>query len=152
MYFWSSTTSWLPTSETKRRRGTGFGCSAFWVRLGGQALVMIGRWYSTINQSQVTLVQPNDPKNLCAESLYPRPHGIVNWIVTSICHRQVRLTALSFYSAISQFKTCYSCNICFVGFDAVKTNTGQHQRSTFPLLWTWGKYQVALAVLKQLRH
>ena len=28
------------------RMGTSFGRSAFWDRSGGQALVMIGRWYS----------------------------------------------------------------------------------------------------------
>ena len=36
----------FPTSETCRRIGTSFGRSDVWDRLSGQALVMIGRWYS----------------------------------------------------------------------------------------------------------
>ena len=36
--------------------------------LGGQAVVMIGRWYSSIKEPQVEVVQPNDPRNRCAES------------------------------------------------------------------------------------
>ena len=95
------------------------------------------------------LVQSNDPRNLCAESLYPCSYGIGNWIVTSICHRQLRLTALSFHSVISRFKTNLTVTFLFVGFDAVKTNIRQHQGPTFPLLWTWGKCQVALAVLRK---
>ena len=35
-----------PTSKTLGRMGTNSGRSDFWDRLGGQALVMIGRWYS----------------------------------------------------------------------------------------------------------
>ena len=34
------------TPETLRGMGTSFWRSDFWDRLGGQALVMIGRWYS----------------------------------------------------------------------------------------------------------
>ena len=33
-------------SPPLRRMGTSFGRSAFWDRSGGQALVMIGRWFS----------------------------------------------------------------------------------------------------------
>ena len=33
-------------SPPRGRMGTGFGRSAFWVRSGGQAFVMIGRWFS----------------------------------------------------------------------------------------------------------
>ena len=80
------------------------------------------------------LVQPNGPRNLCAESLHLCIYGIVNWIVIFICHWQVGLTALSFHSAISRFKTNLTCVTFFEGFDAVKTNIGQHQRPTFPLL------------------
>ena len=36
----------LPTSKTQVRMGTTFGRSGFWGRLGGQTVVMIGRWYS----------------------------------------------------------------------------------------------------------
>ena len=34
------------TSETLGRMGTSFACSDFWDCLGGQVLVLIGRWYS----------------------------------------------------------------------------------------------------------
>ena len=34
------------TSETLGRMATNFGSSDFWDSLGGQALDMIGRWYS----------------------------------------------------------------------------------------------------------
>lgn len=45
----------------------------FWNCLGGQPLVLIGQWYpkATINQSQLTLVYPNNPRNRCPEGLYP---------------------------------------------------------------------------------
>ena len=33
-------------SPPRGRMGTSFGRSAFWDRSGGQALVMIGRWFS----------------------------------------------------------------------------------------------------------
>ena len=36
----------FPTPETVRQMGTSFRCNHFWDRLGGQALVMIGWWYS----------------------------------------------------------------------------------------------------------
>ena len=35
-----------PLFDTLGRTGSSFGCSDFWDGLGGQALVMIGRWYS----------------------------------------------------------------------------------------------------------
>ena len=34
------------TSKTSKEMGTTFGISDFWDRLGGQELIMIGRWYS----------------------------------------------------------------------------------------------------------
>ena len=36
----------FPPLQTLGRVGTSFGCSDFWDCLDGQALVMIGRWYS----------------------------------------------------------------------------------------------------------
>ena len=36
----------FPTPETRGRMGTSFRCSDFSDRLGGQALVVIGRWHS----------------------------------------------------------------------------------------------------------
>ena len=43
---------------------------------------------ATINQSQVhvTLVHPNDPKNHCAESLYPFFFEFVEWSITIMIH------------------------------------------------------------------
>ena len=35
----------IATLGTVGRMGTSFGRNDFWDRLGGQALVMIGRWY-----------------------------------------------------------------------------------------------------------
>ena len=34
---------------------------------------------ATTNQSYVTLVHPTDPKNLCAESLYPFSFHFLEW-------------------------------------------------------------------------
>ena len=56
--------------------GTSFARSDFWDGLVGQALAMIGRWYSRqplTNQKCRLSTQkiPKDPKNRCGESLHP---------------------------------------------------------------------------------
>lgn len=53
----------------------------YWDCLSGQALVLIGQWYSkaTINQSQLTLVYPNNPRNRWTEGLYPFSLWSVLW-------------------------------------------------------------------------
>ena len=45
-------------------------------------VVMIGRWYSREplnNQSYLKLVNPNEPSNRCAESLYPFYLTFLEW-------------------------------------------------------------------------
>ena len=44
----------FPPSQTLGRMGTSFGCNDFWYRLDGQALVMIGRWYSVALRQPLT--------------------------------------------------------------------------------------------------
>ena len=62
----------FPTPETQGRMSTSFVCSDFWDRLGGQAdWSMVFK--ATIDQSQVTLLHPNESRNHCAESLHPFP-------------------------------------------------------------------------------
>ena len=65
----------FPTPETQGRMSTSFGCSDFWDRLGGQAMLWLvdGILKATIDQSQVTLLHPNESRNHCAESLHPFP-------------------------------------------------------------------------------
>ena len=56
----------------KWRISKSFGSSEFWDSLGGQVLVMIGPWYSRqplTNHKVITLVHPNNPRSLWAESL-----------------------------------------------------------------------------------
>ena len=57
---------------------------------------------ATINQSQVhvTLVHPNDPKNHCAESLYPFFFEFVEWSITIMIHGAERRVTF-FYSDYS---------------------------------------------------
>ena len=59
----------------------------FWNCLGGQPLVLIGQWYpkATINQSQLTLVYPNNPRNRCPEGLYPFSLWCMEWRIASYC-------------------------------------------------------------------
>ena len=47
----------------------------FWDSLEVQAMV----FKATTNQPYVTLVHPTDPKNLCAESLYPFSFHFLEW-------------------------------------------------------------------------
>ena len=42
-YMWSSRSNSI--LQFLERKGESFGCSDFWDHLGGQTLVMIGRWY-----------------------------------------------------------------------------------------------------------
>ena len=60
----------LSTSKTRGRMGTSFGHSDFWLdfgdHFGGQALVMIGGWYSRQPLTSL-LANPNNPRNR-----YPR--------------------------------------------------------------------------------
>ena len=57
---------------------------------------------ATINQSQVhvTLVHANDPKNHCAESLYPFFFEFAEWSITIMIHRAERRVTF-FYSDYS---------------------------------------------------
>ena len=75
---WMTGTRKLPTSQTPGRMGTSFGRSEC---LRGQALVMIGWRYSSQPLTNHKYACPpwNDPRNRCADSLYPFPL-IVSWM------------------------------------------------------------------------
>ena len=68
----------LSTSKTRGRMGTSFGHSDFWDHFGGQALVMIGGWYSRQPLTSL-LANLNNPRNRYPRGrLYAFSLGIVS--------------------------------------------------------------------------
>ena len=80
----------------------GNGYKLFWPAFGPTKLDWSMVFKATINQSQVhvTLVHPNDPKNHCAESLYPFFFEFAEWSITIMIHRAERRVTF-FYSDYS---------------------------------------------------
>ena len=60
-------------SPPRERMGTSFGRSAFWDRSGGQALVMIGRWFSRQLLASRKACPPTRSQNSLPRKLVPIP-------------------------------------------------------------------------------
>ena len=61
--------------------GTSFRCAVTSgiVRVDKRGYDWSMRFKATINQSKITFVLPNDPKNGCTESLYSLPLWFLEW-------------------------------------------------------------------------
>ena len=64
-----------PTLDTLGRIGSSVGCSDLWDGLGGQALVVIGRWYSrkTLNNPKQRLSTQTIPEIVTAKACTRSP-------------------------------------------------------------------------------
>ena len=72
--------------RNSRKMGTIFRLSELWDRLGRQAVSSYDwsmAFKGTINQSYLKLVNPNEPSNRCAESLYPFYLQFLEWETVS---------------------------------------------------------------------
>ena len=137
----------FPTSETLRRMSTCFGFSDIWDRAFEWTSDSYGyEWLlvfkAAITQSKVTLVHRNDPRNRCAESLYPfllqfpereityTLQGGCPYTLCSVSLGEQRNWQLIFFKNVTQFTWFF----CLTLSGLVNISKTSFRRKDLPLL------------------